>query len=67
MRKKSVQKYIVAILVFISRFNFLPANVSPLGSFGFFAQNIWFYFGNIIIFDLIKSGFYPGFLFPVRN
>ena len=58
-----MKKLVAAILVFISRFGFLPANVSPLGSFGFFGQNIFLYFLTIILFDLFKGGFYSGFLF----
>jgi hypothetical protein len=54
---------LAAILVFISRFGMLPANISPLGSFGFFGQNIFLYFFTIVLFDFLKGGFYSGFLF----
>jgi len=58
-----MKKIIAAVLVFISRFNILPFNLSPLGTFGFFSQNIFLYFAVIVIFDIIKSGFYQGFIF----
>jgi hypothetical protein len=38
----------------------LPANFSPLGSFGFFASNPIFYFLSIVIFDYFVGGFYLG-------
>lgn len=53
---------LAAILTYISRFNFLPANISPLGSYGFFGGNPVFYFLSIIAFDFLKGGFYHGFL-----
>lgn len=49
--------------VFVSRLGWLPANVSPLGSFGFFGQNFWLFAGVIFLFDWLKGGFYPGFVF----
>lgn len=52
-----------ALVVFISRFGMLPANVSPLGSFGFFSQNPTLYFVTILAFDYFKGGFYKGFIF----
>ena len=52
-----------AIAVFFSRFGFLAANFSPLGSFGFLSQNLFLYAATILLFDLLKGGFYPGFLF----
>lgn len=51
------------LLVFISRLGFLPPNFNPLGSFGFFGQNFWLYFGSIVFFDLAVGGFYKGFVF----
>ncbi|AKM81350.1 MAG: hypothetical protein UT13_C0001G0389 [Candidatus Pacebacteria bacterium GW2011_GWF2_38_9] len=53
---------LVAVLTYVSRFSFLPANVSPLGAFGFFGGNIFFYFLSILAFDFFKGGFYQGFL-----
>ncbi len=49
--------------VYISRFGFLPPNFSPLGSFGFFGGHPLLYFATIVVFDAIRGGFYPGFLF----
>jgi len=63
MLKQLIKKkdFIIAVLVFISRFGFLPANFSPLGSFGFLSKNFVLFFGGIILFDIIHSGFYPYF------
>ncbi|MFZ5376198.1 MAG: DUF6580 family putative transport protein [Patescibacteria group bacterium] len=61
--KQTWRQLPIAATVLISRFNYLPANFSPLGSFGFFSQNFFLYFVSIIIFDIIKSGFYQGFVF----
>ena len=58
-----LKKLATAILVFVSRFGMLPANISPLGSYGFFGQNIYLFFFTIILFDFLKGGFYSGFLF----
>jgi hypothetical protein len=38
----------------------LPANFSPLGSFGFFSSNPSFYFLSILLFDYFFGGFYQG-------
>ncbi len=62
MTKKST-KLITTLLVFTSRLVQLPANFSPLGSFGFFGNNAFLYFGTIIAFDALRGGFYSGFLF----
>jgi len=59
----SFAKPATALFVYISRFGMLPPNMSPLGSFGFFGQNIFLYFFTIISFDYFKGGFYSGFLF----
>lgn len=53
---------LVAGLTYFSRFSFLPANVSPLGAYGFFGGNVLFYFLSILAFDFFKGGFYQGFL-----
>ncbi|MBU0974422.1 hypothetical protein KKD03_01845 [Patescibacteria group bacterium] len=58
-----IKQSTTVILVYISRFGMLPPNISPLGSFGFFGQNIFLYFLTIILFDFLKGGFYSGFLF----
>lgn len=52
----------LALLVFVSRLKLLPANFSPLGSFGFFSQNPTLYFASILLFDYFVGGFYRGFL-----
>lgn len=53
---------VAASLTYISRFSFLPANVSPLGAYGFFGGQPLFYFASILAFDFFKGGFYQGFL-----
>lgn len=60
---KDLTKPLTALAIYVSRFGFLPPNISPLGSFGFFGQNFFLYFATIILFDLFKGGFYSGFLF----
>ncbi len=52
-----------AALVFASRLSILPANFSPLGSYGFFGANSWLYFLTIVAFDTWVGGYYPGWLF----
>jgi hypothetical protein len=56
------RSFLAACLTYLSRFNFLPANISPLGSYGFFGGNVLFYFLSILAFDFFKGGFYQGFL-----
>jgi len=63
LKNKQFTQLLGAITIFTSRFSALPPNFSPLGSFGFFSQNIFLFLGNIILFDLIKGGFYNGFIF----
>jgi len=53
----------ISLLVFIARLGILPANISPLGSFGFFSQSFFLYFAIIITFDYFVGGFYPDFWF----
>jgi hypothetical protein len=62
LNKKS-KEILATGLTFISRFSLLPANFSPLGSLGFFGQNAALYFGSILLFDLVRGGFYSGFIF----
>ena len=38
-------------------------NFSLVGSFGFFQSNLLLFFVQIVAFDLLISGLYPGFLF----
>jgi hypothetical protein len=59
-QNKLLQQLFAAIAVFISRLGVLPANISPLGSFGFFGNPL-FYGISIIAFDLLVKGIYPGF------
>ncbi|MBT3249902.1 MAG: hypothetical protein HN846_03910 [Candidatus Pacebacteria bacterium] len=59
--KKNSKSTIIAVAAFVSRLGYLPANISPLGSFGFFGKNKWLFFATIIIFDWLVGGFYPGF------
>ncbi|MBP7875986.1 hypothetical protein KA012_03250 [Candidatus Woesebacteria bacterium] len=60
---RSVLQQLFAITaVFISRLHLLPANVSSLGSFGFFG-NPWLYFASILLFDRFVGGFYGGVWF----
>jgi hypothetical protein len=54
-------KLIIPALVIISRLGLFPANISPLGSYGFFSRNFFLYFATIIIFDRFVGGFYSGF------
>lgn len=60
---KKLSKLITALLVYISRLGILPANFSPLGSFGFFSKNPVWFFAVILIFDTFHGGFYQGFMF----
>lgn len=60
--KVSPKLLLGGILTFISRLRLLPANFSPLGSFGFFGQSPLIYFASILFFDKFYGGFYPGFI-----
>lgn len=51
----------LGVLTFISRLKVLPANVSPLGSFGFFSDNPWLFLISIVAFDVLVGGLYKGF------
>lgn len=53
-------QFLTAASVFISRLNILPANISPLGSFGFFG-NPFLFGASIVAFDFLVKGVYPGF------
>ena len=52
----------ITSFVFLSRLTILPANVKPVGAFGFFGNPLLF-FVTIIAFDLFIKGLYPGFWF----
>ncbi len=57
---KFFSESLAAGAVFISRFGLLPANISPLGSLGFFGNPL-LYGISILAFDLLIKGIYPGF------
>lgn len=57
----AISRLILPSLIFISRLSILPANISPLGSYGFFSKNTLLYFATIIPFDIFIGGLYPGF------
>lgn len=60
--KKLFSNSSVLLIAYISRFGFLPANLSPLGAYGFFGGQPLLYFISILAFDFFKGGFYAGFL-----
>jgi hypothetical protein len=60
---KFEKQFLGALGSFVSRIEILPANMSPLGSFGFFGGNTVLYFVSIIAFDLLVKGTYAGFWF----
>lgn len=60
--RQTTLKAVWALVVFVSRFNLLPVNISLVGSFGFLSRNFFLFAATIVIFDLVKGGFYPGFL-----
>ncbi len=62
LTKNLLKKPLTALVVYFSRFGFLPANLTPLGAYGFFGGQPWLYFASIIAFDLFKGGLYLGFL-----
>ncbi len=57
---KFARQVLIAAAVLVSRVNLLPANISPLGSFGFFGNPV-LYGASIVLFDLFIKGLYPGF------
>lgn len=59
--KLNSRSFTTAAAVFASRLGYLPANVNPVGSYGFFGKNNWLFFTIIILFDWLVGGFYPGF------
>lgn len=58
----TLREILATVATFISRFNVLPANISPLGSVGFFGNPFLFAI-SILAFDFVFKGIYPGFLF----
>jgi hypothetical protein len=61
LNKLNSKSITAAIAVFVSRLGYLPANINPLGGFGFFGKNKWLFFTTIVLFDWLVGGFYPGF------
>ncbi len=59
---KFLSQLSVTAAVFTSRLDVLPANISPLGSLGFFGNPV-FYGISIIAFDFLIKGIYPGVWF----
>lgn len=60
---QKIKQIVPPVAVFISRLGMLPANFSPLGSYGFFGGSPLLYFGSILAFDYLVGGFYKGFVF----
>jgi len=61
--KRLSKNIFTATVVLLSRIvKFLPANISPLGSFGFFSQQPAWFFLSILIFDTFFAGSYRGAL-----
>lgn len=61
--KKYFYQTLGMLAVLASRFGFFLPNFSVVGSYGFFGQNIFLFFGSIIAFDLVRGGFYPGWIY----
>jgi len=61
LSKLNSKSITAAIAVFVSRLGYLPANINPLGGFGFFGKTKWLFFATIVLFDWLVGGFYPGF------
>lgn len=59
----SAKHYLATFLVFVSRFANLPANFSPVGSFGFFSNNPILFAATIVLYDYLQGSFYKGFIF----
>ncbi len=55
-------RILAAIAVFFSRLGGLAANISPLGSFGFFGGSPILFATTVLAFDFLVGGFYKGFL-----
>lgn len=61
-QSKFFRQVATASTVFVSRLGALPANVSPVGSYGFFGHPV-LYLAIIVAFDLFVKGLYPGVFF----
>ena len=53
-------KFLIPALVFVSRLGIFPANVSPLGSYGFHSKKFFLFGAIVILFDYLVGGIYPG-------
>lgn len=60
--KSLLLKTFTVTSVFVSRLGALPANFSPVGSYGFFSSSPVGLIITVLAFDLLKGGFYKGFL-----
>lgn len=60
---KVFKQFLTSCGVFISRLGMLPANMSPVGSFGFFSRNPFFFILSFVAFDYLVGGFYKGVWF----
>jgi len=60
--KSWIKPILIVGLVYISRFGFLPPNLSPVGSLGFFSKSILPLLLVTLGFDLLFGGHYTGFL-----
>lgn len=60
LTKNTIFQVLWAGVIFISRLGFLPANVSPLGSYGFFGSSVVLFGGVVLLFDYLIGGFYLG-------
>lgn len=58
---QSRNKLVGALSAFVTRLGVFPANVSVLGTFGFFSESPVLFGLSIIAFDALVKGFYRGF------
>lgn len=63
IKKFYQSKLVHSVLVLISRWVVIMPNFSLVGAYGFSGQNFLGFYGGILIFDWLRSGFYPGFIF----
>ncbi len=59
----TINKIYLGIFVFCSRFIKVMPNFSVVGSFGFFQSNFLIFMIQIMVYDLLVSGLYLGFVF----
>lgn len=63
VNQANLAKLAAGLAVLISRFLTILPNFSLVGSFGFHSSSFLSFTVSFFVFDLIKGGFYPGFLF----